>query len=136
MAIEDGVFNLLAQNAGVTALVGTSPSRIYPIQAPQTPQYPYLVYLFVSEQVASAMGVDIGIVTRRLQIDCYDLTATGAQKLGDAVTTALARFRGTVSWTGGSQLIYECGRIGVNDLFDFEARKFKRVVDFEIIFNG
>jgi hypothetical protein len=131
--IEDAVYTHLAADSGVAALVV---KRIYPGLAPESPTYPLIVFRFISEISHPAMGGDVGIVERRLQVDCWDETATGAQQLGDAVTTALSRFMGTVTYTGGSTVIEDIYRDGVMDLFDEHARKHQRAVDFKVIYQG
>ena len=129
--IEDAVYTVLSANTGVT---GIAANHIYPALLPQEPTYPALTYTFISEVTVPAMGTDIGIVRRRLQISCWDLTITGAQTLADAVTTALSRYQGTVTGSWGTLTINDVFREGVHDLFDEQARKFQRAVDFEIIY--
>lgn len=131
--IEDAIYTHLAANAGVAALVGT---RIYPILMPESPTYPAVVYRFLSEITYPAMGADTGITHRRMQVDCWADTRTGAQQLGDAVTSALSRFMGTVSYTGGSTVISDIYRDGVMDLFDEHSRRFQRAVDFIVMYQG
>lgn len=127
MAIEDAVSTILQEDVGVSALVV---KRITPMVAPESPVYPCIVYLFVSETVPNAMGKTTDLVRRRLQVDCWGDTPTDAQTLADAVITALDRYSGTAA----SIVIQDIYRLGVNDIFDFEARKFKRAVDFDVVF--
>ncbi|MDE2103672.1 MAG: DUF3168 domain-containing protein [Patescibacteria group bacterium] len=129
--IEDAIFTVLSTNAGVVAIVA---ARIYPALLPQEPIYPALAYTFISESTLPAMGVDMTSVRRRLQVSCWDLTMTGAQALADAVTTALSRYQATVTGTWGSITIDDIYREGIHDLFDEQARKFHRVVDFEVVY--
>lgn len=131
MAIEDGLFAVLSGNTGVNALVGTDPSRIYPVLAPESPTYPYIVYHDISEVVPNAMGSGTtDIVRRRYQFDCYGETDTDCRTLAAAVIAALDRYQGTSSGV----VIQDVYRMGVTDIFDFEARKFKRAVDLEIVY--
>jgi hypothetical protein len=131
--IEDALFTHLSADAGVSALVV---ARIYPMLAPESPTYPFIVYHAISETVPYAMGGpgSTDVVRRRYQFDCYGVDPTTARKVAAAVTTALDRFSGTVIYTGGSTMIQDVYRQGINDIFDFEARKFKRAVDLEIIY--
>ncbi|MGA9851843.1 MAG: DUF3168 domain-containing protein [Gammaproteobacteria bacterium] len=129
--IEDAIFTVLNTNDGVSALID---GRIYPALLPQEPTYPALTYTFISETPSPAMGADIGIVRRRLQVSCWAVSMTGAQGVADAVTTALSRYMGTVTGDWGSMTIEDVYRMGVHDLFDEQARKFQRAVDFEVIY--
>lgn len=133
MALEDAVFTLLKDDAGVDALVA---GRIYPVLAPEPISYPFIAYHIVSDTSAHAMGQDVGVRRRHVQVDCVDESATGARKLADAVSAALSRFMGTVNYTGGSTVIEDVYSLGMNDNFDFEARKFKRSVDFDMVYDG
>lgn len=138
--IEDGLFEILSQASAVTAIVGTNPVRVYPLLAPEPPTYPFVAYSLVSETNSSAMGSDTGVLRRRMQMDCYDTTAKGARVLADAVKTALKRYRGTVNYgtgpTAGSVTIQDIFILGQTDIFDFEAKKFKRAVDLDVVFDG
>jgi len=131
--IEEALNTVLEANSAVVALVS---GRIYPVLAPEPPQYPFIAYTLASETNYSAMGTDAGTLRRRYQFDCYDKTATGASNLADAVKAALLRYRGTVNYTGGSTVIRDIFALGQVDLFDFEARKFKRAVDFDVVYDG
>jgi hypothetical protein len=131
--IEDAIYTRLAAVSAVSSLVST---RIYPGLLPESPTYPAVVFRFLSEQTFPAMGADAGVTKRRLQVDCWATTATAAQQLGDAVTTALSRFQGTVSYTGGSTVIDDIYRDGVMDLYDGKARVHQRAVDFIVMYQG
>ena len=133
--IEDAIFKVLSTTSGVTSIVGSSPARIYPILAPEVPTYPFIVYHAISEVVPNAMGSGTtDVVRRRYQFDCWDKTGTGAQMLADAVTAALDRYQADVVYSGGRTLISDVYRLGVQDIFDFESRKWKRAADLEIVF--
>lgn len=135
--IEDALFAIAKANAGVTALIGTSPCRAYPVLAPEpVPAYPFVAYSIISETNTSAMGVDTGVLRRRVQMDCYDTTATGAATLAEAIKAAFKRYSGTVSYSGGSTVIEDIYILGQTDLYDLEARKFKRAVDLDVVFDG
>ena len=133
MALEDALTTVLAADPGVSPLVA---ARIFPGVVADNPAYPYISHHVISETTASAMGADVGCLRRRVQVDCFGETATSARTVALAVAAALTRFRGTVNYTGGSTVIEDIYRLGVNDNFDFAARKFKRSVDFDVVFDG
>lgn len=131
--IEEALFKLLSTDSGVSAIAST---RVYISLMPESPTFPAIVYRMISEKTFPAMGADVGIVRRRMQVDCWGETATDARNLADAVIAALSRYSGTVTYTGGSTVISDIYRDGVIDLYDEHARKFQRAVDFIVFYQG
>lgn len=136
--LEQALFQKLTTDATVGPLVGNE--RVYPVIAPEPPVYPYICFPLVSQQRYSAMGADVSPRRRRVQVDCYAEDPDQAAALAAAVENALVRFSGTVNWgsgpTAGSLVIEDIYQLNLTDLFDFEARKFKRAVDLDIVFDG
>ena len=132
--LEQAIFTKLTTGATVGPLVGNA--RVYPLLAPESPVYPYIAFTVVSQTRYSAMGADTSARRRRVQVDCYAEDQDQVATLAAAVENDLVRFSGTVNWTGGSLVIEDIYQIGLTDLFDFQARKFKRAVDLDIVFDG
>lgn len=84
------VFARLIAAGGVTALVGASPSRIYPGLMPQAAATPACVYSVVSEQNQNSLaGWTSGLKNSRFQLDCYARTYAEADTLAAAVAAVL-----------------------------------------------
>lgn len=90
------VFTLLAADAGVTAIVGTSPVRVYP--AGNIPQVsgpdpnanlPCVTWQDIGGSPQNMLSGRPVVDYIRVQIDCWSTSFGGAQTLADAVEAAL-----------------------------------------------
>lgn len=94
--IQESIFTKASGTAGLTALIGSSPCRFYPMFMPERPTYPAVVYHEVSSTRDSAMGSDPKLVHARYQLDAWDTTRIGARDLNEQLRLAFQRWRGTV----------------------------------------
>ena len=83
-------FATLAANAGVTAIFGSSPCRIYPQgEAPQAPTLPYAVQQLVGGAPENYLESRANIDSARVQFDVYAASASAARAGASAIRTAL-----------------------------------------------
>lgn len=82
----------LVASPAVTALVGLSPSRIYPVVAPQNVGVPFIVMTVVSSSPVEALHMLAEDRTQiaRVQVDSYAKGYVDAHQLADAVNAVLA----------------------------------------------
>ena len=97
------IFQIAAANTGVTALIGSSPVRLYPAgRAPQGVTYPYAVWQTVAGAPQNLID-DVPATDRfTVQVDAYAKTATDARSVAKALRDALERHAYVVSWRGES----------------------------------
>jgi hypothetical protein len=80
------IYNILANNAGVSALVG---NRISPLVLPQGSAFPAIVYSEININPNFTKDANSRLDQTRVQIDCLALTYEDASELADAVRDAL-----------------------------------------------
>src|SRR5262245_32166531 len=75
-------------------------SRVYPLEPPQAPTFPLLTYFVVdSVRVREITLGPAGKVRRRVQVDSFAETHSGAWALAEAVREALDGYRGGMGAT-------------------------------------
>lgn len=84
------VFTLLAAAPAVTAIVGSSPARIYPGGViPQAAVMPAIAWLVVSGVPENMLADRTVVDNQRVQIDCWATDFPAVMALFEAVRTAL-----------------------------------------------
>jgi hypothetical protein len=113
--IEEALYNLLKDNAGVSAVVS---GRIYPIELPQNCTLPALVYQVVTSLHEESHEGSSGLAASAIEIEAWAETALGARDLGELVRAALQGYAGTKSsvvihgildWTSNEILAEDTG---------------------------
>lgn len=92
--IEHFIYQLLTNDAGVSALVGT---KVYPTLLPQNPVFPCVGYAV--EPTAENITFD-GQGTNQaanIEIDCWAALHADALALGEAVNAAIKNYSGTLA---------------------------------------
>jgi|LakMenEpi03Aug12_release.lakeMendotaPanAssembly.Ray.scaffolds.fasta_scaffold669702_2 hypothetical protein len=109
--IETSIFNALK------ALVS---NRCYPLQMPENPTYPAIVYSRIAGTPFNVLDTSASIDQVRMQVDCYALTYDGAKTLSDSVRGAMesAAFKGTLQFD--------------TDLYESEVKVYRVVMDFYV----
>lgn len=131
--VEDALVDRARNFAGLTALIGTSPTcRFYPVKLPQGPTYPACTYHIVSSPVVSAMGVDTGIARPRFSVTCWARTFKEARDLATQVRKCFQRYHTVWAGPNNSVEILEIWKLTHMDLYDDAAKVFYRVVDFRV----
>lgn len=98
------VFQTCAASAAVTALIGTTPVRLYPFgEAPQGVIYPYAVWQLVSGSPENYLGDRPDADSFTVQIDVYADTATSARNVAKALRDAIEPVAYVTSWRGESR---------------------------------
>jgi hypothetical protein len=83
------VFSIAAANSGVTALLGSNPTRLYPFgEAPQTVAKPYAVWQTVVGLPENYIGQAPDIDLHSVQVDVYADTASSALAVATALRNA------------------------------------------------
>lgn len=131
--IEDALVTIASADAGVSALIG-DPPRFYAGLAPEQPTYPYCVYYLISGQTPNAMGQSTDLERRRYQVDCWGKTATDAITLADAIEKAFDRYSGVVNPGPNQTTVQAIFKLGPADVYDEQARRFKRSVDLDVCY--
>lgn len=87
--IESSVYQALQ------SLVG---GRCYPLQMPQSPQYPTIVYSRIASEPKNRLEGGASLDQVRIQVDCYAQTYDGAKSLSASVRQAMeaAVFKATL----------------------------------------
>lgn len=93
MSIYSALYDHLAGNAGVSALVST---RIYATVAPANTAQPYVTFFRVSEEHFNHLLAAAGHVNVRMQCDVWAATPDSAAAVGDALRSALHGYSGTM----------------------------------------
>jgi hypothetical protein len=77
------------------SLVG---GRCYPLQMPQSPDYPTIVYSRIASAPQNRLEGGASLDQVRIQVDCYAETYDGAKTLSDSVRSAMqaAAFKATL----------------------------------------
>jgi hypothetical protein len=95
--MEEALVAYIIAASGVTALLGTTATRVYWGKAPQNVTQPYVVLSRVSgvrdyHQLAAS-----GLIASRVQADCYGITYASAKGVARALEARLSGYRGTTS---------------------------------------
>ena len=94
MSVEKVIYSKLSGDSDVSGLVST---RIYPVNLPQKPTYPAIVYTRISGERTYSFDGASGLTSQRFQIDSFASTYSGAKDLSNKIRSAINGFRGTVS---------------------------------------
>lgn len=78
---------------GLTALIGTAPTRFYPVEAQQGSIMPYVTYQVVSAPRLHVMMADKD-VQPRIQLDIWAATWASARQVRDQLLVAFDRWSG------------------------------------------
>lgn len=96
MNAGNAIYNILSNNAGVTAIVGTgSNCRIYPLHVAQNKAMPFIAYGITNVQPRPSKTSASTLDTYTVQVNCYTKMSganapyTQVNQLADAVRAAL-----------------------------------------------
>lgn len=95
------VFATCVADAGVLAVLGTNPTRLYPFgTSVQGVTKPYAVWQSVGGSPENFINQVPDIDSYTLQIDCYATTATAVRAVAEALRDAIEPVAHVVSWRG------------------------------------
>jgi hypothetical protein len=93
--MEESLTALLLAYSPLTSLVGTNPTRVYWMRAPQNVAEPFVVLQVISSVPDVSHQGPSGLIPARVQADCYSDSYTSAKAVARAVTARLSGYRGT-----------------------------------------
>jgi hypothetical protein len=118
MSVEQDIRDLLAADAGVTALLGAGTAlRVYPQAAPQKPLLPYVTYYRVSTSTGPVAALDpirSNLEWARITFEAWSDSYLTAKSVDDAIRLALDGAR--------SGDILACRRLDGRDLYEPETQ--------------
>lgn len=98
------VFSLAVASGGVTALLGATPTRLWPFdRAPQSPTKPYVVWQQTSGVPENYLGTLPDADNFTAQIDVYADTADSARDVAEALRDAFEPSAYVTRWSGESR---------------------------------
>jgi len=98
------IFATCKADAGVTALLGSSPCRLYLFgEAPQNVAKPYAVWQSVGGQPANYLCQRPDSDRFSLQVDVYADTASAAREVAIAISYAIETSAHVTAWRGESR---------------------------------
>lgn len=97
------IFTIVAADATVTSIFGSSPVRVYPFGgAPEESTLPYAVWQIIGGVPENYVTNTPDLDTFLVQMDVYAETATAARSGAEALRDALEDSAHIVSWNGES----------------------------------
>lgn len=95
------IFQVCAADSSVTALIGSSPVRLYPFgEAPQGVALPYVVWQTVGGFPENFLGEAPDADTFSIQIDCYAADAESSRAVAIAVRDSIQKRANVTSLNG------------------------------------
>jgi hypothetical protein len=129
MEIGKAIFNILSNDSDILALVE---SRIFPNVAPQTTEFPFIIYDVTGVQPNDTKEGPSTLDTNDVMISCYSETYSEASNLAKKIRIAMDRITeaeyATIKIQSSQFQSY-------NDIFDDtsgDAGIYRKALDFEI----
>lgn len=98
------IFKVCAANAGVTALLGTNPVRLFPFgEAPQDTAKPYAVWQVIAGSPENYLAGRPDMDGFTLQVDAYATTGAAVRAIAKAISEAIELDAYVVRWGGESK---------------------------------
>ncbi|KPX44837.1 Uncharacterized protein ALO68_03855 [Pseudomonas syringae pv. helianthi] len=95
------IFAVCAADEGVTALLGVSPTRLYPFDdAPEGVAKPYAVWQLITGSPENYLAGRPDVDGFTLQVDVYAATGAQARAVTDAISHAIELKAYVVRWGG------------------------------------
>lgn len=86
MTLADAIFTALQADAALVALVK---DRVYPVNGPDNPVAPYIIWQGVGSDPGAVHSGATGATERLIQFACFDETAEGAIAIREALIAAI-----------------------------------------------
>jgi hypothetical protein len=90
MSVDSIIFGILSGNSAVTGVVGT---KIYPSQAPQTTQFPFVVFETISTMPNNTKSGVSEMDKYRIQVTTLAKENNQANDIADKIRTALDYYK-------------------------------------------
>lgn len=104
MSLEASLYSFLTGDAGIAAIID---ARVFPGVIPQGSDQPCIVYNKQSRSRQQLFCGTDGLLTTRVDIDCYAASYRQSVLLANAVTAALQDFSGTMGTTPVPKIFLE-----------------------------
>jgi len=125
MILGNAIYNILKDDSGVSALVGTN---IYPVIIPQGIG-DSIKYHIISDQPHDTKTGVSDFDKYRVRISSYSKRSDTVDSIDEAVREALDRFNGTVQSVNVDSIQY----LTTEDGFDEDSQYFEKISDYYII---
>ena len=103
MSMYPPIFETASASAAVTALIGSSPVRLWPFaQAPENSTLPYVVWQTIGGSPENYINNAPDIDQFSLQVDVYGTGAASVRAVAAALRDAIQGAANIVSWRGES----------------------------------
>ena len=99
--IEQGIYQFLAANVAISAIVGTD---VFEQAFPQDTDMPLVVFSSISSTPVNSLDGENGLQIRRFRFRSYDATGRGARTLQNAVRSAFSAVATGATFPDGSVL--------------------------------
>lgn len=86
--VEDALFAILDASSAVLALLGASPSRIYPNLAPEKSQTPYVEFRRLGGRAVTSMTGHSKLRGTSFDFDCWGIKPSEALAVAQAILSA------------------------------------------------
>jgi ribosomal protein S11 len=130
--IEQGIVQLVQANAAVVAI---APVGGFFVELPKDQSLPSWAYTVVSSNPNTTLQSVRGLNTMHLQIDCFGNTAEEAILLAAAISDVLDGFHGVLTDPDVTP-VDVCLPADQGDFFDDARRSYRRMLEYEILFNS
>lgn len=102
--VEDALYAILTANSDVSGLVSL---RVYPLQSPQLPVYPLIIYRRIGGNHGQHMTGGTGLGSARLEVASWGKKHSLAWALAENVRDALQGFTGSAGSVDVSAVILD-----------------------------
>jgi len=130
MYVEEAFRALIVSDPVVSGLIG---SRLYPIQLPQKPTLPAVVYTVISDPRVYSMKGPSGLSYTRFQLDVYGKTYEGTKAAFEAIDRKIGGFRGMFAGVNINSIVLEDP--GPQDGYEDDLAVYSRTADYRVAAN-
>lgn len=110
MSFESALYNHLAADSGIAAIVST---RIYQEVAPTNVTMPYITWQIISDVPTGHLGAESGIARKVVQIDLFASTDIACNALEDEVRKSIDGLSLATMGAGGETIyLRSCRKLG------------------------
>jgi hypothetical protein len=96
--VQESLYSYLT---GRTAITTHTSNRIYPSHLPQSPTYPCMTYLIVSEEEIETLYQPSTMIGPTFQFDCWATAASTARAIASALRLSMKNLSGGIGGTAG-----------------------------------
>lgn len=128
--IEEGIYKAVQASAAVTAI---APTGGFLCTLPEDFALPSWTYQVLGSTPEVGLTIRGGLVTARLQIDCYAETPEQVIALAKAIDAVVLYLRGTLTDTDHT-VVDSAVPAGGPDFFDDVRRSYRRVLEYDVWF--